>query len=226
MLSRTFYGAAAMAAAIGFNAQANAQGSIYTQLGVGVNLKSSVETPTFSYDDGVDSFDAYFRGESDPRITGSLEIGGDRIGGRMRFGVAYDYANFGFDTVRMIGTFNGEPFNESVDLEDFDLEELDLVTGVHLITGQAAVNVMPVNAPVRVLVGGGAGAGFAEGVDTGLALTGTAAVEFPMGRGFAGGIRYRYARVSGWNDDYYAVQYEPASAHLISLTVMVNSGPY
>lgn len=213
---------AAAAAALFFSPAALAQGSVYTTFSVGSKVKATYREPEVVYDDGVDTFDGALRYNSDPSITAGLEVGSARIANRFRIGVSYDYVKASLDTVNYVGTLNGIAVNEKVDVGDLadalGYTDINLVGHAHFVQGQAAVNLAPPNARFKAVIGAGGGAALANGVDTGLAVSGTAALEIPVNAALSLGVRYRYIRASGWTDQLYNYDYEPVNLHLISVT--------
>ncbi len=207
------------AAAAALSGAASAQESIYAQFSAGVSVNANVRTPDIDIDDGVDQFSGFVRLNGEPNFAAGVEFGVDGLARRFRTGISYDYASASVDSADIVGTLNGAPYNETINLDDFDVDNLDLVAEVHFVQGQIAANIAPRTAMFDAYIGGGVGAAFAGGVDKGLAYSGTASVEFPISNDWAGGLRYRYMRASNLTDDVYGFDYEPVNMHLLSVSI-------
>lgn len=213
---------AAGACALACSTGASAQQSVYVEALIGAARPGDLETEAFVYDDGIDIYEGRISGDLKTAFAAGAEIGVQGLlRNRLRFGGSYDYMNPKLKSLSFVGEQNGLPYTETASVSDIeDAYGVEFGTTAHTVLANGYLTFPDEAGRFNPYVGAGAGASFLENAGANLAFAATGGVNFAMNDQLYMGVRYRYLRIGGIEDEL-GIEYEPVSAHIASYVVGV-----
>jgi hypothetical protein len=149
-------------------------------------------------------------------ITGGIEAGLRGVGDkRISASVSYDYLQLNLDSVTPSGTVNGAPASETILLDALGLSGADFNNEASLVLGNLRYDFVGPREKFQPFVGIGGGVAMIEDSSAAAAIAATAGVRVPLGLGFYSGVRYRFVKAFGYEDEI-GIEYKNVNAHLLS----------
>ncbi len=200
--------------------------AVFSEFSVGAGFPSSVETAPYSVISTVDApalgiavgddLSGTLSGSYKAGIAGGLEIGMRGVGDKhVSMSVSYDYIQANLHEITASGTINGVPTTSTASLDALGVNGSDFNNEVHLVLGNLRYDPFGPHEQFQPFIGVGGGGAFIENSDAAAALAGTAGVRVPLGLGFYAGVKYRYIKVFGY-EDQLGIDYDDMSGHLVS----------